>query len=238
MFFDDDEEKLEEARYEEIQTNIQNLTLTIDVNIVVKDLFKYIKLKCTQKIRIMDILALFLSIFSIILSILLTVIDKTDQKISFELRKLLYAVNIFKDLTVVMVLVIALFMIIYEVKYWIKQNKQFKSFYAANADFTPEEIVSELMDLNNIFSFKHWNEISFHIKYYKKCKSFKRHAILIAILDYYQLPINKWNLMYLNQTINYLNKKHFRHILRLCIFSCLAIIMIILMSTFPLIFLR
>ncbi|WP_342218510.1 hypothetical protein [Spiroplasma endosymbiont of Amphimallon solstitiale] len=38
MFFDDDEEKLEEARYEEIQTNIQNLTLTIDVNIVVKDL--------------------------------------------------------------------------------------------------------------------------------------------------------------------------------------------------------
>lgn len=117
MFFDDDEEKLEEARYEEIQTNIQNLTLTIDVNIVVKDLFKYIKLKCTQKVRIMDILALFLSIFSIILSILLTVIDKTDQKISFELRKLLYAVNIFKDLTVVMVLIIALFMIIYEVKY-------------------------------------------------------------------------------------------------------------------------
>ncbi|BDT03017.1 hypothetical protein [Spiroplasma ixodetis] len=42
MFFDE-EEKLEEARYEEIQTNIQNLTLTIDVNIVVKDLFKYIK---------------------------------------------------------------------------------------------------------------------------------------------------------------------------------------------------
>ncbi|BET37552.1 hypothetical protein [Spiroplasma ixodetis] len=74
MFFDDNEEKLEEARYEEIQTNIQNLTLTIDVNIVVKDLFKYIKLKCTQKIIIMDILALFLSIFSIIISILLTVI--------------------------------------------------------------------------------------------------------------------------------------------------------------------
>lgn len=155
MFFDDDEEKLEEARYEEIQTNIQNLTLTIDVNIVVKDLFKYIKLKCTQKVRIMDILALFLSIFSIILSILLTVIDKTDQKISFELRKLLYAVNIFKDLTVVMVLIIALFMIIYEVKYWIKQNKQFKSFYSANADFTPEEIVSELMDLNNIRTSPH-----------------------------------------------------------------------------------
>ncbi|WJG69438.1 hypothetical protein [Spiroplasma ixodetis] len=43
MFFDEDEEKLEEARYEEIQTNIQNLTLTIDVNIFVKDLFKYIK---------------------------------------------------------------------------------------------------------------------------------------------------------------------------------------------------
>jgi len=39
MFFDDEEEKLEKARYEEIQTNIQNLTLTIDVNIVVKDLF-------------------------------------------------------------------------------------------------------------------------------------------------------------------------------------------------------
>lgn len=200
MYFDDNDEveKLEEAMYEELQTNLQSVTLTIDVNIVVKDLFKYIKLKCTQKIRIMDILALFLSIFSIIISILLTVIDKDNQNISHQLLRLLYIVNIFKDITVVMVLVLAILMIIYEFKYCIKQNRQFKSFYAKNIDFAPEEIVSSLMDLNNIFSFKHWDEISLHIKYYKKFKSFKRHAILIAILDYYQLPINKWNLMYLN----------------------------------------
>lgn len=78
MDFDDEVEveHLEKAMYEEVQTNIKNVKLTIDVNIVIKDLFKYIKLKCTQKIRIMDILALFLSVFSIILSILLTVIDK------------------------------------------------------------------------------------------------------------------------------------------------------------------
>lgn len=212
--------------------------MTIDVNIVVKDLFKYIKLKCTQKIRIMDILALFLSIFSIILLILLTVIDKDDQTISHRLSRLLYIVKIFKDLTVIIVLIIAILMVVYEFKYCFKQNQQFKSFYVRNIDFTPEEIVSSLMDINNIFSFKDWNEISLHIKHYKKCKSFKRHAILIAILDYYQLPINKWNLMYLNQTIKYLNRKQFRHIFRLFAFICLAIVMIILMSTFPSIFLK
>lgn len=238
MDFDDEVEYLTETMYEKVPTNIKDATLTIDVNIVVKDLFKYIKLKCTQKIRIIDILALSLSIFSIILSILLTVIDKDNQTISNKLWRLLYIVKIFKDLTVIIVLIIAIFMVIYEFKYCFKQNQQFKSFYAKNNDFTPEEIVSSLMDINNIFSFKHWNEISLHIKHYKKCKSFKQHAILIAILDYYQLPINKWNLMYLNQTIKYLNRKQFHHILRLSAFICLAIVIIILISVFPSIFLK
>ena len=81
MFFDE-EEKLKKTMHKEIQTNMQNLTLTIDINIVVK------------------------------------------------------------GLTVIMVLVIVLVMIIYEFKYLIKQNKQFKSFYETNIDFTSEEIVS------------------------------------------------------------------------------------------------
>ena len=130
MYFDDEkDEQLAAVMYENGTKNMQNITLTLDVNIVVKDLFKYIKLKCTQKIRIMDILALFLSVFSIILSILLTVIDKDNQKISHGLSGLLYVVNIFKDLTVVLVLVIAIAMVIYEFKYWIKKNNEFKSFY-------------------------------------------------------------------------------------------------------------
>lgn len=230
-------EKLEESLYEDSIINMQTQSLTIDVNIVVKDLFKYIKLKCTQKIRIMDIIALVLSIFSIILSVLLTVMAG-GNKISPELLKLLFAGTIIKDITIVLTLVISLIMIGYELKYLIKQNKKFKEFYQENPNFTPEELAAKLMDINNIFNFKNWNEISFHIRYYKKHKSFKRHSVLIAILQYYKLPINKWNLMYLKQSIKCLNKKQNYHILRLIGFITVAIIMIAIISFFPSIFLQ